>query len=56
MASLNTSVSRGPAVGAARERFEAEAARFAQRWRTVIRDDPYYHPALSVTTFGEDLE
>ncbi|WP_407521998.1 glycosyltransferase family 2 protein [Methylobacterium oryzisoli] len=50
------SVSRGPAVGAARERFEAEAARFTQRWRTVIRDDPYYHPALSVTTFGEDLE
>ncbi|GJE00781.1 glycosyltransferase family 2 protein [Methylobacterium isbiliense] len=50
------SVSRGPAVGAARKRFDAEADRFAARWRAVIRDDPYYHPALSVTTFGEDLE
>ncbi|MFE1598032.1 glycosyltransferase [Methylobacterium sp. ID0610] len=50
------SVSRGPAVGAARLRFEAEAERFAARWRDVIRDDPYYHPALSLTTFGEDLE
>ncbi|ACL56831.1 glycosyltransferase family 2 protein [Methylobacterium nodulans] len=50
------SVSRGPSVGAARVRFEAEAERFAARWRGVIRDDPYYHPAFSVTTFGEDLE
>ncbi|MER2267984.1 glycosyltransferase family 2 protein [Methylobacterium oxalidis] len=50
------SVSRGPAIGAARRRFEAEAARFAERWRGAIRHDPLYHPALSVTTFGEDLE
>ncbi|ACA19212.1 glycosyl transferase family 2 [Methylobacterium sp. 4-46] len=50
------SVSRGPSVGPARARFEAEAARFTARWRAVIRDDPYYHPAFSVTTFGEDLE
>ncbi|WP_132255997.1 glycosyltransferase family 2 protein [Methylobacterium segetis] len=50
------SVSRGPAVGAARRRFEAEAARFSERWRAIIRHDPFYHPALSVTTFGEDLE
>lgn len=50
------SVSRGPAVGAKRQRFEAEAGRFVERWGTVIRHDPYYHPALSLTTFGEDLE
>jgi len=50
------SVSRGPSVGAKRARFEQEAARFSERWRAVIRHDPYYHPALSVTTFGEDLE
>ncbi len=50
------SVSRGPSVGAKRTRFEQEAARFSERWRAVIRHDPFYHPALSVTTFGEDLE
>ncbi|MGH1592039.1 glycosyltransferase family 2 protein [Methylobacterium phyllosphaerae] len=50
------SVSRGPSVGAKRARFEEEAARFSERWRAVIRHDPYYHPALSLTTFGEDLE
>ena len=50
------SVSRGPSVGAKRVRFEQEAARFAERWRDVIRHDPYYHPGLSLTTFGEDLE
>ena len=33
-----------------------EAARFSERWRAVIRHDPFYHPALSLTTFGEDLE
>ncbi|KAA0108500.1 glycosyltransferase [Methylobacterium sp. P1-11] len=50
------SVSRGPSVGAKRARFEQEAARFSERWRAVIRHDPFYHPALSLTTFGEDLE
>lgn len=50
------STSRGPAVGAARLRFEQEADRFVERWRDIIRHDPYYHPALSLTTFGEDLE
>ncbi|MDN3589191.1 glycosyltransferase family 2 protein [Methylobacterium adhaesivum] len=50
------STSRGPALGAARIRFEAEAARFVDRWRETIRHDPYFHPALSLTTFGEDLE
>ena len=50
------STSRGPAVGEKRARFELEAARFSERWRDVIRHDPYYHPALSLTTFGEDLE
>ncbi|KQP31205.1 glycosyl transferase [Methylobacterium sp. Leaf104] len=50
------STSRGPAVGAARQRFEQEADRFVERWRDTIRHDPYYHPALTLTTFGEDLE
>ena len=50
------SVSRGPSVGAKRARFEREAALFTQRWLDVIRHDPFYHPALSLTTFGEDLE
>jgi GT2 family glycosyltransferase len=50
------SVSRGPSIGAERARFEREAARFSERWRDVIRHDPFYHPALSLTTFGEDLE
>jgi GT2 family glycosyltransferase len=50
------SVSRGPSVGAKRARFEQEAARFSERWRAVIRHDPFYHPALSLTTFGEELE
>jgi O-antigen biosynthesis protein len=50
------SVSRGPSVGAKRARFEQEAARFSERWRDVIRHDPFYHPTLSLTTFGEDLE
>ncbi|KQP04111.1 glycosyl transferase [Methylobacterium sp. Leaf99] len=50
------STSRGPSVGPARARFEAEADRFVARWRDTIRHDPYYHPALSLTTFGEDLE
>ncbi|MDP4004272.1 glycosyltransferase family 2 protein [Methylobacterium sp. NEAU K] len=50
------SVSRGPSVGAKRARFEQEAARFSERWREAIRHDPFYHPALSLTTFGEDLE
>lgn len=50
------SVSRGPSVGPERARFDREAARFSERWRDVIHHDPYYHPALSLTTFGEDLE
>ena len=50
------SVSRGRPVGAARARFEREAAAFTERWRGVIRHDPFYHPALSLTTFGEELE
>ncbi|SDN61017.1 Glycosyltransferase, GT2 family [Methylobacterium phyllostachyos] len=50
------SVSRGPSIGAQRVRFEREAARFSDRWRGAIRHDPFYHPSLSLTTFGEDLE
>ncbi len=50
------SVSRGRPVGTARTRFEREAIAFTERWRDVIRHDPFYHPALSLTTFGEELE
>ncbi|MBB2963932.1 GT2 family glycosyltransferase [Methylobacterium sp. R2-1] len=50
------SVSRGRPVGAARARFKREAAAFTERWRDVIRHDPFYHPGLSLTTFGEELE
>ena len=50
------SVSRGRPSGAARERFEREAAAFSERWRDTIRHDPFYHPALSLTTFGEEIE
>lgn len=50
------SVTRGPPVGEARRRFEREGDRFAERWRDTVRHDPFYHPALSLTTFGEDLE
>jgi GT2 family glycosyltransferase len=50
------SVSRGRPTGAARQLFEREAAAFAERWRDTIRHDPFHHPALSLTTFGEDLE
>lgn len=50
------SVSRGRPAGEERDRFEREADAFTARWRHVIRHDPFYHPALSLTTFGEDLE
>jgi GT2 family glycosyltransferase len=50
------SVSRGRPEGEARRRFEREADAFTARWRDVIRHDPFYHPALSLSTFGEDLE
>lgn len=50
------SVSRGPPVGQERRRFEAEGDRFAARWRDTVRHDPFYHPAMTLTTFGEELE
>lgn len=50
------SVSRGPPVGEERKRFEREGDRFAARWRDVVRRDPFYHPTLTLTTFGEELE
>jgi GT2 family glycosyltransferase len=50
------SVTRGPPTGEARRRFEREGDRFAARWHETVRHDPFYHPALSLTTFGEDLE
>ncbi|MBX9933329.1 MAG: glycosyltransferase [Methylobacterium sp.] len=50
------SVSRGPPAGEDRRRFEAEGDRFAARWRDTVRHDPFYHPSLTLTTFGEELE
>ncbi|GJD97859.1 hypothetical protein OCOJLMKI_5098 [Methylobacterium iners] len=50
------SVTRGPPTGEERLRFEREGDRFAARWRDIVRHDPFYHPALSLTTFGEELE
>ena len=50
------SVSRGPPVGEERRRFETEGDRFAARWRDTVRHDPFYHPSLTLTTFGEELE
>lgn len=31
-------------------RYRTEKENFASRWATAIRDDPYFHPALSVTS------
>jgi|GEM_PF-1354434 len=36
--------------------FLADGARFAQRWKSVMLNDPYFHPALSLQVFHEMLE
>lgn len=49
------SASRGRDVGAKQARAEREARAFAQAWLPVMRDDPYYHPALSLLRFDISL-
>ncbi len=41
------SVSRGKSIES-HKRYERECAYFARRWARRIRDDPYFHPALSL--------
>jgi GT2 family glycosyltransferase len=50
------SASRGRDRGPKRARFEAEAARFRERWRSLVHDDPHYHPLFSTTRFNDWLE
>ena len=50
------SATRGRDTGPKRSRFEDEAARFRERWRALIHDDPYYHPLFSTTRFNDWLE
>lgn len=50
------SASRGEDRGPRRERFRGERALFASRWRHVIQDDPYFHPAWALTKNVELLE
>jgi GT2 family glycosyltransferase len=38
------------------KRYQGERERFAARWKQVIRDDPYFHPALSLTSLRTMLE
>jgi GT2 family glycosyltransferase len=38
------------------KRYEAERQCFEARWKRVIRDDPYFHPALSLTSLRTMLE
>jgi GT2 family glycosyltransferase len=49
------SASRGQDTGPKRARFEREAARFRDRWRPLIQDDPYFHPLFSTTRFNDRL-
>jgi len=37
------------------ERYAAEIAYFEQRWAGVLRDDPYFHPALSLESLDAAL-
>ncbi|MBV9075888.1 MAG: glycosyltransferase family 2 protein, partial [Methylobacteriaceae bacterium] len=49
------SASRGRDTGAKEARARREAAVFASRWRGVMRDDPYFHPGLSLLRFDVSL-
>jgi GT2 family glycosyltransferase len=49
------SATRGSDIGPKRARFDSEAARFRERWRAVVHDDPYYHPLFSTTRFNDWL-
>ena len=49
------SVSRGRDVGAKQARADREGRLFEERWRHVMRDDPYFHPAFSLARFDPHL-
>jgi GT2 family glycosyltransferase len=49
------SASRGPDIGAKQARAEREARHFAETWRHVMRDDPFFHPGLSLLRFDVSL-
>jgi O-antigen biosynthesis protein len=42
------SATRGKATSRQRRVYAAERAYFRERWRAVIRDDPFFHPGLSL--------
>ncbi len=50
------SASRGKDHGPKRVRFLEEAARFRERWRPLVHDDPFYNPLFSTTRFNDWLE
>jgi GT2 family glycosyltransferase len=37
------------------DRFERETARFREKWRHVLNDDPYYNPNLSLAVTDRSL-
>jgi GT2 family glycosyltransferase len=50
------SASRGMALNLnPSETYRKERAYFSRRWRHIIRDDPYFHPGLSLFTFQPTL-
>jgi GT2 family glycosyltransferase len=49
------SASRGSDVGPKQALADLEAARFKEKWIEVIRDDPFYHPGLSLARFDASL-
>jgi GT2 family glycosyltransferase len=50
------SASRTGPKGRKSPRFQAEARRFAGRWRAETLNDPYFHPALALRVFDEMIE
>jgi O-antigen biosynthesis protein len=42
------SATRGPATLRPLSVYARERQYFRERWRAVIRDDPYFHPGLSI--------
>lgn len=49
------SASRGRDIGPKQARADQEGRHFARRWLPVMRDDPFFHPALSLLRFDVSL-
>jgi GT2 family glycosyltransferase len=47
--------SENPGQQAKQSRFRRETARFRERWMSLIKDDPYYNPNLSLTLADRSL-